>query len=109
MAFLKLFCGSARIHQRRSNKSGKSIAYYQVNLSGFFTRSSPDIREDFRQCLLHVSGSSGSTLEVAVYQRSVMHVAMAYLYTAVAIDIPPRLVDRSLDQRVTREACASMR
>lgn len=29
-AFLKLFCGSAKIHQRRANKSGKSIAYYQV-------------------------------------------------------------------------------
>lgn len=29
-AFLKLFCGSAKIHQRRASKSGKSMAYYQV-------------------------------------------------------------------------------
>ncbi|CAN0042328.1 unnamed protein product, partial [Pylaiella littoralis] len=29
-AFLKLFCKSARIHERRSLKTGKSTAYYQV-------------------------------------------------------------------------------
>ncbi|CAM9987368.1 unnamed protein product, partial [Ectocarpus sp. 12 AP-2014] len=29
-AFLKLFCKSARIHERRSIKTGKSTAYYQV-------------------------------------------------------------------------------
>lgn len=30
-AFIKLFCKSARIHERRSKKSGKSTAYYQVS------------------------------------------------------------------------------
>ena len=29
-AFLKLFCKSAKIHERRSLKTGKSTAYFQV-------------------------------------------------------------------------------
>lgn len=31
-AFLKLFCKSARMHERRSLKTGKSTAYYQVSV-----------------------------------------------------------------------------
>ena len=35
-AFIKLFCKSARIHEGRSIKSGKSTAYYQVKSNFFF-------------------------------------------------------------------------
>lgn len=34
-AFLKLFCKSARMHERRSLKTGKSMAYYQVSVLVF--------------------------------------------------------------------------